>query len=195
MSENLHLRTPRLILRPLSEPDRAEFVAAHRASADFWEPWMAQRPNGQTYDDVFDQMLERTSRELADNTGRPLAAFLDNGALAGILALSNIVRGAFQSAYVGWRINHELTRQGLGTEALTALLHYAFAPEPFGLALHRVQANIIPDNLPSLRLADKLRFRREGYAKDYLKIAGRWQDHIMLAKLADEHTPGHLTIR
>jgi ribosomal-protein-alanine N-acetyltransferase len=192
MSESMQLRTPRLLLRPLREPDRAHFVAAHRASADFWEPWMAQRADAQTYDDFFDQMLERTDRELATNTGRPLVAFLSDGRFAGIFALSNIVRGSFQSTYAGWRIHKDLTRQGFATEALTVLLDYAFAPEPLGLSLHRVQANIIPDNLLSLRLAEKLGFRREGYARDYLKIAGRWQDHIMLAKLADEHTPVHL---
>ena len=52
-----------------------------------------------------------------------------------------------------------------------------------------MQANIIPRNLPSIRLAERMGFRLEGLALKYLKIAGEWQDHLMFAKLVDEHRP------
>ena len=81
-----------------------------------------------------------------------------------------------------------MARQGLATEGVIAMLDLAFAPEPAGLGLHRVQANIIPHNAPSLRVAEKAGFRREGLALAYLNIAGEWRDHLMFAKLADEHT-------
>ena len=69
------------------------------------------------------------------------------------------------------------------------MLDFAFAPPPTGIALHRVQANIIPNNAASVHVAQKCGFRLEGTAKRYLKIAGEWQDHAMYAKLAEEHTP------
>jgi ribosomal-protein-alanine N-acetyltransferase len=85
-------------------------------------------------------------------------------------------------------VSAEVVGRGLATEGVRALLDVAFAAPP-GLALHRVQANVIPDNVRSLRVAEKAGFRREGYAPRYLKIAGEWRDHVMFAILADEHTP------
>jgi ribosomal-protein-alanine N-acetyltransferase len=152
-----------------------------------WQDWSSALEPGQTFDTLFHLLLARTEKELRDDTGRPLGAFLSDGRLAGLFALSNIVRGAFHSAYAGWRVNAEVLRQGYGLEGVTAILDLAFSTGPGGLSLHRVQANVIPDNLASLRLAERAGFRREGYAVRYLKVAGRWQDHVMLAKLADEH--------
>ena len=69
------------------------------------------------------------------------------------------MRGAFHNAYVGWKVSVEVARQGFATEGVTALLDFAFARD--GAALHRIQANVIPNNTPSIRLAEKLGLRRE----------------------------------
>jgi ribosomal-protein-alanine N-acetyltransferase len=140
---------------------------------------------GQTFDDLFDQMLARIDRELSAQTGLLLAAFLPDGPLIGFFTIFNIVRGVFHSASAGWRVSADQQRQGYALESLTTLLTHAFSPD--GLSLHRVQANIIPTNTASLSLARRVGFRQEGYALRYLKIAGQWQDHLMFAKLADEH--------
>jgi len=66
------------------------------------------------------------------------------------------------------------------------MLDFAFSG--IGAGLHRVQANIIPSNLASLRLAERAGFRREGLAERYLNIAGEWQDHLMYAKTREEHS-------
>ena len=106
--------------------------------------------------------------------------------------LTQIFRRALQGAFAGWSVNAEVARQGYATEGVIALLDLAFAPEPAGLGLHRVQANIVPTNAPRLRVAEKAGFRHEGLALRYLRIAGEWRDHAMFAKLADEHTPQFL---
>ena len=106
--------------------------------------------------------------------------------------VGEIVRGFFQSGYAGWRTNVECSRQGYAFEGVTALLDMAFSSH-VGLGLHRVQANVIPENLPSIRLAERVGFRKEGVALRYLKIAGKWQDHVMFAKLAEEHVPTYLS--
>jgi ribosomal-protein-alanine N-acetyltransferase len=186
----LRIETPRLVLRPIAESDRAEVVRAHAVNAAFWKPWLpTPGDDDRTAEAVFDKLVARSREELAKDTGRVFGAFLrdDRGTLAGVFTLILIHRFRFQNAYAGWRVNVEVARQGLGTEAVTALLDYAFAPQPTGAGLHRVQANIIPTNAPSIRLAKKLRFRREGLAKQHLHIDGRWQDHLMFAKLAEEH--------
>jgi ribosomal-protein-alanine N-acetyltransferase len=185
----IEIRTKRMILRPLHPDDRAEVVRVYTASWSHWAQWSAALEPGQTFDWLFDQLLVRTEKELREDTGRPLGAFLSDGTFAGFFALSNIVRGFFQSSYAGWRVNAQLLRRGYGLEGVTALLGLAFKPAPEGLGLHRVQANVIPSNHASLALAAKAGFRREGYAIKYLKIAGEWQDHIMMAKLAEEHSP------
>lgn len=182
------VRTPRLVLRPLSEHDRAAFVRAQEVSRDFWSPW-SPAPDDDRPEALFERQRARTQSGLETGKDLRLAAFLEDGRLAALLGLNEIVRGAFQNAYAGWRVAADVVRQGIGTEAVGALLDVAFAPPPRGAGLHRVQANIIPENVASLRLAEKLGFRREGLAQAYLQIAGRWQDHVMFAKVVEEHVP------
>ena len=81
--------------------------------------------------------------------------------------------------------------RGLATEGVRALLDIAFSPEPEGLGLHRVQANVMPSNAASLRVVEKVGLRQEGAAERYLRIAGRWEDHLMFAVTTEERTsPG-----
>ena len=182
------LRTPRLILRPWESGDRDEFVRVSQASAEFWRAWMPATAPDETLEQMFDRMLEVSLRGWTSGTQCRLLATLGDGRIAGFFTLSEIVRGSFQSAYAGWRVSADVARQGLGTEGVNGLLDLAFAPPPVGLGLHRVQANVIPSNAPSLRVAEKCGFRREGYAPRYLKIAAQWQDHVMFAKTVEEHT-------
>jgi ribosomal-protein-alanine N-acetyltransferase len=199
------VRTPRLLLRPLVESDRAEYVRAHEHSRDFFRPWQPLPKPGATLDDAFtDEMTRGPELERLGTGCKRVAELLPDACrdfaidpalrrpVVAIVSLNNITRGAFHNTDMGWRVVLEFTRRGLGVEAVSAMLDLAFAPPPLGLGLHRVQANIIPANEPSLRLAARAGFRREGYALRMLNINGQWQDHIMHAKLADEHEPVYL---
>jgi ribosomal-protein-alanine N-acetyltransferase len=106
--------------------------------------------------------------------------------MAAFFGLSQIFRRAFNNAYIGWSVSAEVARQGYGAEALTAILDFAFTLDPAGLGLHRLQANIIPENAPSICLAEKVGLRREGLARRYLHIAGAWRDHFVYAITAEE---------
>lgn len=201
----LTVRTPRLLLRPLVESDRAEFIHASEHSAEFFRPWMPLPKPDITPDDAFTEELARVAEferlgvgvrrvaELLPDACREMGIDPDSRRpiVAGV-NLNNITRGAFCNTDIGWRVMLEFTGRGFGAEAVIAMLDLAFAPPPRGVGLHRVQANIIPTNEPSLRLAERAGFRREGFALRMLNIAGQWQDHIMHAKLADEHTPVYL---
>lgn len=182
------IHTPRMLLRPLCTDDRAEFVRVHTLSRALFEPWFPARPVAETLDEFFTRQLDQTLSGIRDSTQYRFIGLLADGRIAGFFNLFQIVRGAAQYAMVSWSVNAEVGRQGLCTEGVTALLDFAFAPPSTGLGLHRVQANIIPANTPSIRIAEKTGFRREGLSKNYLKIAGEWQDHFLYAKLADEHT-------
>jgi len=180
-------------MRPLRADDRAAFIGMHELSRGFFAPWMPIAET-QSLDELFDQQLQRTQSALETGKDLRLTAFLrDDRRLVGMFNLNEIIRGAFCNAFAGWKVSADLTRQGFGTEGVNGLLDVAFASPPTGLGLHRVQANIVPTNLASLALAEKVGFRREGLAKAYLKIAGEWRDHVMLAKLAVEHAFVYLT--
>ena len=103
------------------------------------------------------------------------------GEIVGMINVSEIVRGALRSAYLGYCAFAPHQRQGLMAEGLRLAIARLFGP----LKLHRVEANIQPGNRPSLALVRKLGFRREGYSPRYLKIRGRWRDHERWALLAD----------
>jgi ribosomal-protein-alanine N-acetyltransferase len=103
------------------------------------------------------------------------------GELAGYVALSNLVRGAFRSAYLGYYAFAGCERRGLMSAGLRVVLAHARGE----LGLHRLEANIQPGNVASLALIRRLGFRCEGYSPRYLKIGGRWRDHERWAILLE----------
>ncbi len=106
----------------------------------------------------------------------------DDGALVGVFDLSEIVRGIFQSAYMGYYVGQPFAGRGLMTEAMRLVLRHTFEE----LKLHRVEANIQPHNAPSLALVRRAGFSREGFSRRYLKIDGRWRDHERWAILVED---------
>ena len=181
------VRTPRLQMRLLQPQDRAEFVRMHKVSRDAFEPWLPARPPGETTEQLFERAVQRAIDGVTNATEYRLVGLLDDGRMAGFFYLFQIVRGAFESAVASWAISAELMGRGLGAEGVGGMLDFAFAAPPAGLGLHRVAASIIPHNLASIRVAERNGFRREGLGVKYLKIAGRWQDHALYAKLVEEH--------
>jgi len=188
--EALPWRAARLTLRPLCADDRAEFVRVYQVSRTLFEPWLPASSFEQPLEQLFEAQLARCVRGAQEGTQCRLVGVLDDQRIAGFFNLSEIVRGAFQNAYASWSVSADVVGTGLGTEGARVLLDLAFLPRPHGLGLHRVQANIIPGNRASIRIAEKAGFRYEGLAKAYLKINGQWQDHAMYAKIAEEHNAG-----
>ena len=97
--------------------------------------------------------------------------------IVGRINLGGVLHGAFQNAHVGYWIDREHQRRGLVSEGVIGA--FAFA---FGVAkLHRLQIAIMPANVASLRVMEKVGVRKEGFAERYLRIAGRWEDHVIFA--------------
>lgn len=107
-----------------------------------------------------------------------IATLTDHRRVIGRVALSNIVRGASLSCTAGYGLAPEATGNGYMTEALSAVVGIAFDH----LRLHRVEVNVIPRNARSLAVAERCGFEREGFSPRYLNIAGRWEDHLRLAR-------------
>src|SRR5688500_5408490 len=140
----------RVRLRVLERPDRDAFLALARESRQLHRPWTYPPERADQFDDLF-------ARSRRDDFVCLVATVADDGAIAGVFTISQIVRGAFQSAYLGYYAHGRFARQGLMREAMEQLLDHAFGP----LALHRLEANIQPGNEPSIALARGAGFRLE----------------------------------
>ena len=164
-----------VFLRPPERADRDEFISLMRASRSFHRPW-ATAPT----DD------ERFAAYLTDSRRHDFEAMLvcrrDDLAILGFFNLSQIARGSFQSAYLGYAVGKPFSGQGYMRDGIQLVLRHAFLT----LRLHRIEANIQPGNEASLALARGAGFRREGFSPRYLKIGGRWRDHERWAVLAED---------
>ena len=165
----------RVHLRVLARADRDEFLALARESRALHRPWTYPPERADQFDDLF-------ARSRRDDFVCLLGCINETGEIAGVFTISQIVRGAFQSAYLGYYAHARHSRQGLMREAMEQVLDHAFGP----LALHRLEANIQPGNQPSIALARGAGFRLEGFSPRYLLIGGQWRDHERYAITVDE---------
>jgi len=162
-------------LRLLTRNDRDEFLRLAAESRGLHRPWTypPERP------EQFDELYARSRR---DDCVCLLACLRDGGHIAGVLIISQIVRGAFQSAYLGYYAHERHAGRGYMREAMVQTVAHAFGP----LALHRLEANIQPANAASIALARSAGFRLEGFSPRYLLIGGQWRDHERYAITADD---------
>lgn len=168
-----------VLLRHPTHGDFAEYLALVAASRRLHRPWVYPSTDPRT----FATYVERAASPRICGC---LIGLREGGAIVGIANLSEIVRGVFQSAYLGFYGHAGYAGRGLVRQGVGLLLRHAFR----ALKLHRIEANVQPGNHRSLALVRSLGFRREGLSPKYLKIGGRWQDHERWAILAEEWRPG-----
>jgi ribosomal-protein-alanine N-acetyltransferase len=166
----------RVGLRVLERSDREAFLGLARESRELHRPWTYPPERSDQFDDLF----ARSRRDDFACLVSVLTA--DERDITGVFTISQIVRGAFQTAYLGYYAHQRHANQGLMREAMEQVLDHAFGP----LALHRLEANIQPGNQPSIALARGAGFRLEGFSPRYLLIGGQWRDHERYAITADE---------
>jgi ribosomal-protein-alanine N-acetyltransferase len=155
----------RVVLTHPQPDDEREFLAAMRASRKLHRPWIYPPLTPGDYRAYLARLDERKVGYLGRRR--------EDGAIVGWANVSEIVRGGFQSAFLGYSGIAGYAGQGYMTETLQLVLRDAFTR----LKLHRLEANIQPGNEPSLRLAQRCGFEREGFSPRYLKVGGRWRDH------------------
>ena len=166
MADEHQAQASRVTLRPLASTDEGEFLDLVRASAALLGPWMSL-PSTPAEFRAYVGRFERPGQESL------LICLRRTGAIAGLVNINSIIRGRFQSGSLGYAAFAPTAGHGYMTEGLGLVLRYAFGE----LRLHRLEANIQPGNRPSLRLVQRLGFRREGYAPEMLFIDGAWRDH------------------
>ncbi|MDQ3821133.1 MAG: GNAT family N-acetyltransferase [Acidobacteriota bacterium] len=165
----------RVFLRRPSTRDMGEFLALTRSSRTFHR--------GLTTPPLTpDQFTSSLKRWRKSDSACFLVCLIEDGTILGLINLSQIFMGGFRSAYMGYYIGAPFAGRGYMTEAIRLMLRYAFRD----LKLHRVEANIQPQNAASIALVRRAGFRREGYSPRYLKIEGRWRDHERWTMLVED---------
>jgi ribosomal-protein-alanine N-acetyltransferase len=164
----------RILIRPPGRADMKAFLVAAAASRKLHKPWVTAPGTPEKFRAYVKRM------NTPENQGF-LVCRKSDGALVGVINVSNIVRGLFRSAYLGYYVFSGHEGQGLMAEGLKAVMRHAFSK----MKLHRLEANIQPGNAPSIALVKACGFRKEGFSPRYLKIGGRWRDHERWAVTAD----------
>jgi ribosomal-protein-alanine N-acetyltransferase len=163
-----------IYLRPVTAADRDEFTDLNRKSLRLYRGLTAPISTAEQ----FANYLGRCRR---DDFEGLLVCLKDDHVIVGSINLSQIFRGVFQNAYLGYQVGAPYAGRGYMSEALPLVLEYAFQK----LKLHRLEANIQPHNAASIALVTRAGFTKEGYSRKYLKIGGRWRDHERWAMLAE----------
>ncbi len=172
----LSLPCQRLTLAILA-PDQAGLESAfYQRNLRHLAPWSPIRTTEYFSTEQIRRRLEIQASAFEAGLAMHFALLTPDGEqMIGACNFSGIIRGAFQACYLGYHIDEAHQGQGLMREALEAGIGYMFDTQN----LHRIMANYIPTNERSARLLERLGFEHEGYAKAYLNIAGRWQDHVL----------------
>jgi ribosomal-protein-alanine N-acetyltransferase len=152
-------------------------------SRSFLAPWEPTWGPGELDKTAYRQRLRRYAQEIRNDTGYPFFIFRKaDHQLVGGLTLAPVRRRVSQTATLGYWMGEAYAGKGLMTEAASAVIKYSFDT----LQLHRIEAACLPHNAASARLLEKIGFTREGYARSYLCIADRWQDHLLFAIIAGD---------
>lgn len=184
-SVGLRLYGRRVVLRPLVPQDFNAWSEVRRRNGEWltlWEPLrLPHHPDPETNREVFAARCGSRDRERLAGSQYAFGIFID-GAFAGELNLNNVVRGAMQSATIGYWIDRARAGRSFMSESIVVLAQFAFEE----LNLHRLEICIIPRNSNSRRVVEKLGIREEGIAQRFLEINGAWEDHMRFGLTIEE---------
>lgn len=173
-------------LRPPQMRDFEAWAALRERSRAFLAPWEPSWPRDDLTRAAFRARLRRYARDVRADAGYPFLLFTHDahhgGTLVGGLTIGQVRRGVAQTAALGYWMGEPFAGRGLMTAAVRALAPFVFG----ALRLRRLEAACLPHNTASIRLLERVGFQREGYARQYLCIAGEWRDHVLYALLADD---------
>ncbi|WP_067795358.1 GNAT family N-acetyltransferase [Actinomadura formosensis] len=177
----------RVTLRHLASCDEEEFLNLVSASTELHRPWMALPSTPEQYRAYLTRYEQPDEKSV-------LICVRNSGAIAGVVNVNSIIRGRFQSGSIAYAAFGPTAGQGYMTEGLALVVRYSFEQ----LQLHRLEAQIQPENHASLRLVRRVGFRHEGYSPELLYIDGAWRDHerwaITNTMIKIVPTPPHATL-
>lgn len=155
----------RVFIRKPTDEDCQELLLLHQRSKQFHFPWVCPPINERECRDYITRCQNEDFEGL-------LICHASQNKIIGVVNLSQICYRAFQNTYLGYYVDVDFAGQGLMSEGVSLAIDRAFST----LSLHRVEANIQPENKPSINLVKRLGFAKEGFSRKYLKINGEWRD-------------------
>jgi [ribosomal protein S5]-alanine N-acetyltransferase len=181
-SEPYRLVGERVYLRPPERGDYEEWASLRARSRNFLSPWEPSWPSDGLSRSSYRARLARYGEDWRTDQGYNFFVYHSDDALVGGIGLSNLRRGVAETASLGYWVGEPYARRRLMTAALPLVLDFAFDR----LRLHRIEAACLPTNVPSRALLLRTGFQQEGYARRYLQIDGKWQDHLLFAILRED---------
>ena len=186
-AEPFRLADERVFLRLPERGDYEDWASLRGRSRNFLVPWEPSWPVDALSRASFRTRVARYAEDWRTDQAYNLFIFTLDETLIGGVGLSNLRRGVSESASLGYWIGKPFAQRGYMTAALPLVLAFAFER----LRLHRVEAACLPNNTPSRSLLVRASFRQEGYARQYLCIEGKWQDHLLFAILREDWDGRH----
>lgn len=181
------LTGPRILLRAPRSSDYEAWQNLRGRSRAFLTPWEPNWTDDELGRTSYRLRLRRYRLDARQRTGYTYFVFDREGSvLMGGLTLGRIQRGVAQTGTLGYWMGQSFAGQGVMSQAVNVVSSFAFDV----LRLHRLEAACLPRNAASIRLLEKSGFTREGYLRQYLKIAGVWEDHLLYSLLAEDRAPG-----
>jgi ribosomal-protein-alanine N-acetyltransferase len=174
------LETERLVMRNAKITDSHLILNYFKKNWDFLKKWEIMRED--KFFTLEYQLLDILRNDKLYRAGICYRFWIfkkEGQKIIGSIALNNIFHGNFLSCSLGYRLDKDEVNKGYTTEAVKRVIKLAFDE----LGLHRIEANIMPENLPSMAVVIKCGFQNEGLAKKYLKINGKWEDHVHMTLL------------
>ncbi len=173
----MKLKNDQIELKILQGSDAPRVLQFYAENKDFFQPWFP------TFDaDFFTIKRQKAllkNQLKALHAARAIRFWMEkDGELIGFVALSEIIRGPFQSCFLSYATAEKHLGKGYAASGVEMLVDFAFNE----LQLHRIEANIMPSNTASIALVEKLGFIKEGISQKYLKINGQWEDHLHYVK-------------
>ena len=185
----VQLRWGRVGLRPLRYRDKREWSQLREDNRSWLSRWEATSPTGDGVPRSFNAMVRTQSSQARAGLQVPLAITLDE-ALVGQISINPLWWGSLRCGAIGYWVAQSVAGQGIAPLAVAMLTDHAMLV----MGVHRIELNIRPENVASLRVAEKLGFRDEGLRQAYLHIDGGWRDHRAFA-LTSEELPQGLVAR
>ncbi|MGI2328290.1 GNAT family N-acetyltransferase [Planococcus sp. YIM B11945] len=172
------MRGKSIYLRPLQTSDAKAKLELEKDNRKLFEKVSMTR-----YPDFYTEIIQKEIIEIGieqreEGNEYTFGIFAnDDDRLIGTISLFHIMRGALQKAFLGYALDKAHTNKGYTTEAVKLVVDYAFRK----LELHRIEAGVMPNNIPSIRVLEKAGFHKEGIAVKNVQINGKWEDHQVLA--------------
>jgi [ribosomal protein S5]-alanine N-acetyltransferase len=183
-TDPFRLTGQRVFLRPAERGDYEAWASLRAGSRQFLAPWEPTWPPDALSRASFRARVARYAEDWRTDQAYNFLIFTQDETLIGGVGLSNLRRGVSETASLGYWVGEAFARQRYMTAALPLVLDFAFDR----LGLHRVEAACLPTNIPSRALLARAGFHQEGYARGYLCIEGKWQDHLLFAILRGDRT-------